>query len=203
MPGIPKDLFGDDSGPPPTGKIPEELLGPAPGKTAGPPERELGWGDIGPSAMAGARRGISDVGQTFGQPGTGETHPAGRPFAMSDITHPGSALSKFAYRMGEGSPTIAGGVGAGAIGTAATGNPLVGLGSGALGAAAGSALQTMGPAFQRELAANPGDPDGAWTRALKSAATSGAFSGAAWAAFPAKFFEGPLKNAAFQIFGVQ
>lgn len=164
--------------------------------------QSLGWGDIGSSLIGGIRHGFGDINQTFG--GTNQTEsPAAAPFGWPDLTNPGGALSKFAYRMGESSPTLAAGVAGGTAGTALTGGPWGGIAGGALGAAAGSALQTLGPAFQHELKASPSDPDGAWSRALRSAMMSGAFSGAAWAAFPMKFFEGPVKNAAFQILGVQ
>jgi hypothetical protein len=183
------------------------LTAPEPTETTPSPSPaggELGWRDVPGALTAGVRQSISDVGETFGQhPSTGVTHhPAAAPFALSDITHPGSAAAKLAHRIGSGSPTIAGGI-TGGVGGEALAGPPGGIAGGALGAAAGSALQTLGPVFQHELAASPDDPDGAWNRALKSAAASGAFSGAAWAIFPAKFFEGPLKNAAFQIFGVQ
>src|SRR5258706_1813016 len=74
---------------------------------------------------------------------------------------------------------------------------------GAGGAAAGAALQTIGPEFARELKKNPQDPDGSWTKAVESSMVSGAASGASWALFPMKVFNGPLKNLAFQAFGVQ
>ena len=64
---------------------------------------------------------------------------------------------------------------------------------GALGAAAGTALQQVGPYFQQELQKGQ-DPDTAWDKALEQAGTAGAFSGAGWALFPTKFFSGPLKN---------
>lgn len=172
------------------------------------PSTGLGWSDIPGALWSGIRHGIGDLGQTaagdnVGNAISGAPSPAAAPYQWSDIIHPGSALSKFAYRMGESSPTLAAGIGAGAAGTAATGNPFVGIGAGALGAGGMAALQEIGPAFHRELLATPNDPDGAWDRALHQAALTGVFSGAAWAAFPLKFFNGPIKNAAFQIFGVQ
>jgi hypothetical protein len=173
------------------------------------PSPELGWGDVPGALMHGLRHGIGDITQS-GQAiighrpeDAGPASPAAGPYEFSDLWHPGSAVAKTAYRLGESSPTLAAGVAGGAAGSALTGGPWGTLGGGALGAAAGSALQTLGPAFSREMKATPHDPDGAWDRALHSAMASGAFSGAAWAAFPVKFFQGPLKQAAFQIFGVQ
>jgi hypothetical protein len=161
---------------------------------------ELGWSDIPSSLAQGIQHGISEVGETFG--GKGMPAPAGAaPYQWSDVTNPGSFLSKTAYRIGEGSPTLAGGFAGAGVGS--LGGPWGGVAGGALGAAAGSALQTLGPAFHAELKATPHDPDGAWDRALRNAMASGAFSGASWAAFPMRFFSGPIKNAAFQIMGVQ
>jgi hypothetical protein len=68
-------------------------------------------------------------------------------------------------------------------------------------------LQSFGNYFGDELRKTPGDPDGAYNRAFERATVSGVFSGAAWAAFPAGAFQGPLKNVMknimFQAFGVQ
>ncbi len=66
-----------------------------------------------------------------------------------------------------------------------------------------SAAQTLGPAYTAELQKTPNDPEGAWSRAWKQAEISGAFSGASWAVFPARFFQGPVKHLVFQIFGAQ
>jgi hypothetical protein len=74
---------------------------------------------------------------------------------------------------------------------------------GSLGAAALSAAQTLGPAYAAELQKTPNDPEGAWNRAWRQAEISGAFSGASWAFFPARFFQGPVKQLVFQIFAAQ
>jgi hypothetical protein len=74
---------------------------------------------------------------------------------------------------------------------------------GSLGAAALSAAQTLGPAYAAELQKTPNDPEGAWNRAWRQAEISGAFAGASWAVFPARFFQGPVKQLVFQIFGAQ
>lgn len=129
--------------------------------------------------------------------------PAAAPFEWGDITSPVSkGLPKLAYGLGESAPTLVGGLAGGAAGamTPVPGGAFIG---GGLGAAAGTALQTISPYFQDELKKAPQDPDGAWTKALERAGASGAFSGAGWAAFPLKVLGGPLKNLAFQAFGVQ
>jgi len=105
-----------------------------------------------------------------------------------------------------GNATKATNIAGGAAGTAVApgvGTTIGGLAGGALGSAAGSAVQTLGPSFAQELQKTPKDPDGAWERALHTAEISGAFSGASWAAFPIRFFQGPVKQLAFQAFGVQ
>jgi hypothetical protein len=136
--------------------------------------------------------------------------PAAASFAWSDLTRPvGQLAPKIAYRFGRSSPTlaagVAGGVIGGAIGTPAgpEGTAAGALIGGSLGAAALSAAQSLGPAYAAELQKAPNDPEGAWRRAWEQAAISGAFSGAAWAPFPARFFEGPVRQLVFQSFGVQ
>jgi hypothetical protein len=66
-----------------------------------------------------------------------------------------------------------------------------------------SATQTLGPAYAVELQKTPNDPEGAWNRAWRQAEISGAFSGASWAVFPARFFKGPVKQLVLRIFGAQ
>jgi hypothetical protein len=140
-----------------------------------------------------------------------ETSPAAAPFEWKDLVEPvGRGLPKVAYRMGSASPTLAAGVVGGAagagLGTLAAGpagSVAGGIGGGVIGSAAGAALQTLGPSFADELKKSPNDPNGAWDRAIKQAEISGAFSGASWAAFPVRFFQGPVKQLAFQAFGVQ
>jgi hypothetical protein len=127
--------------------------------------------------------------------------------AWGDVLEPwGKLAPKVAYRAAESYPGIAGGI-AGGLAGAATPIPGGALIGGAGGAAVGAAFQTLGPEFSKELQKNPSDPEGAWTRAKESAAISGAFSGAGWAAYPVKFFpkllDGPVKQLAFQIAGVQ
>lgn len=160
---------------------------------------EAGW--------QGVKHGITDVGQTLTPGSTAqqqEQSPAAAPFEWSDLTNSplATGLPKLTYRLGQGSPTIAGGVLGGIAGEGLAG-PVGGAIGGAAGAGVGAALQTVGPVFAEELKKTPADPDGAWSRALTNGAVSGVFSAGAWALFPAKFFEGPLKQAAFQAFGVQ
>jgi hypothetical protein len=115
-------------------------------------------------------------------------------------------------RSGRGSqsyPTLAAGVAGGYLGgelgglagpAGAAAGALIG---GSLGAAALSAAQTLGPVYAAELQKSPNDPEGAWNRAWRQAEISGAFSGASWAAFPARFFQSPVKHLVFQMFGAQ
>ncbi len=162
---------------------------------------------------------ISDVGQTVtslssATPEPVESHSAAsQPYEWRDLLEPSRGLAKTAYGIGHSSPTLAGGVTGGIIGGAAgsavtgpaapIGGTVGAIGGGSLGAFAGSAVQTLGPAFAQELKVSPNDPDGAWDRAVKKSMVTGAFSGASWAAFPLKFFNGPVKNLAFQALGVQ
>ncbi len=138
-----------------------------------------------------------------------QNNPAAEPLGWSDLANPSRIAPKVAYQFAQSSPTLAGGVALGVIGgeLGALAGP-VGAATGAvvggsLGAAALSAAQTLGPAYMAELQKTPNDPEGAWSRAWKQAEISGAFSGASWAVFPARFFQGPVKHLVFQIFGVQ
>lgn len=161
--------------------------------------------DIGEAALQGIKRGIGDVGQsvTLNTSRASEASPAAADFEWGDAAEPlAKAGPKIAYRLGQGSPTLAAGVAGGVAGSLVS--PGIGTAIGGVGgAAAGAALQTVGPSFSEELRRTPQDPDEAWDRALKHAAVAGAFSGASWALFGSNFFEGPLKQLAFQAFGVQ
>ena len=130
-----------------------------------------------------------------------ETSPAAQPFALSDITSPGNILPKVGYQLAASSPALVGGIAGGTLGSAA--GPWGTAAGGAMGAAAGAAFQEIGPSFAEELKKSPNDPDGAWQRAMEHAGTSGLFSGLGWSLFPARFFNGPVKNLAFQALGVQ
>jgi len=158
--------------------------------------------------MAGLRRSVSESGQSVqtlqGQTPTAipqEQSPLTEPFALRDLYEPSRGLSKIAYGVGESSPTLAAGIAGGAAGSLI--GPEGTLVGGAGGAALGAAFQTIGPSFAAQLRRTPRDPDGAWTRAVEESIASGAFSGASWAAFPLRAFNGPLKNLAFQAFGIQ
>jgi hypothetical protein len=135
--------------------------------------------------------------------------PAAEPLGWSDLTSPSRIAPKVAYQFAQSYPTLAGGVVGGVVGgrlgalagpEGAAAGALIG---GSLGAAALSAAQTLGPAYAAELQKTPNDPEGAWNRAWRQAEISGAFSGASWAVFPARFFQGPVKQLVFQIFGAQ
>lgn len=125
---------------------------------------------------------------------------AAQPLEFGTMPDNGTA-AKLAYRIGESAPNITTGLLAGAAGTE-LGGPVVGLAAGALGSAGEAAMETLGPAFQAELKKTPNDPDGAYERALKSTANSGAWSAAGWLA-GAPFFKGPIKNILFQTFVAQ
>lgn len=169
---------------------------------------------------AGTKHGIANVGKSYTamsssdpyavEPPPTEQNPAAAPFEWRDLYEPSRGAAKTMYRLGDSSPAlgmgIAGGVAGAGVGTLAGGPPgsvVGGLMGGVAGSAAGAALQTIGPVFAQELQKDPNDPDGAWSRATQQAMISGAFSGASWAAFPLKFFQGPVKNLAFQVLGVQ
>lgn len=162
------------------------------------------------SLTRGLSRGVSDIGQSLEvvrgssqpTPNHAESGPEAGPFEWRDLYEPSRGLSKLSYQVGASGPTLAGGIAGGVAGSFIS----PGLGTaigGAGGAAAGAAFQTIGPAFAEELKRSPSDPDAAWDRAVKLSAVSGLFSGASWGAYPLKFFNGPVKNLAFQVFGVQ
>lgn len=180
----------------------------APTPTSAPPEEETTspWEAI----YHGLRAGLSDVGQTAqvaqGQApqAVPETGPETKPLEWGDVASPYSQLlPKLGYQLGKGSPTIAGGIAGGALGSAAGAGPWGTLAGGMGGAAVGAALQEVGPSFAQELQKSPNDPDGAWTKALEHTGIAAAGSAAGWGLFPARFFNGPVKNLAFQVLGVQ
>lgn len=127
--------------------------------------------------------------------------PAASPFEWRDLWSPSRGAAKTAYQFGKSAPTLATGVAGGLLGS--YGGPAGTVAGGAIGAMLGSAVQSVGPAFANELKKAPDNPDAAWTKAMEHAATEGAFAGAGWAAFPLKFFNGPIKNMLFQAAGVQ
>lgn len=155
------------------------------------PEPPQGFEDLPemPGALAalfsGVSEGVHGVGQSVEalSGSTPEVRPRGpeaQPFEWGDLTSPLSrGLPKAAYMIGESSPTMAGGI-AGAVAGSPAGP--VGMFAGGIGGSAvGGAIQTLGPIYASELQKDPNDPDGAWDRALKSAASSGTFAGAGWA----------------------
>jgi hypothetical protein len=138
-----------------------------------------------------------------------QASPAAKPLGWSDLTSPSGIAPKIAYQLAQSYPTLAAGVAGGYLGgelgglagpAGAAAGALIG---GSLGAAALSAAQTLGPVYAAELQKSPNDPEGAWNRAWRQAEISGAFSGASWAAFPARFFQSPVKHLVFQMFGAQ
>ena len=162
--------------------------------------------------LQGARSATGQLEQTL-HPGAPalplEDSPAAEPLGWSDLASPSRIAPKVAYQFAQSYPMLAGGVVGGLIGgrvgglagpEGAAAGALIG---GSLGTAAMSAAQTLGPSYVAELQKTPNDPEGAWSRAWRQAEISGAFSGASWAVFPARFFQGPVKQLVSQIFGVQ
>jgi hypothetical protein len=169
-----------------------------------------------PGTLQALFQGLGAAGEQLGQtlnpgaPSTGaQNSPAAEPLGWSDLANPSRIAPKVAYQFAQSSPTLVGGIAGGVIGGrlgALAGPAGAGVGAligGSLGSAALSAVQTLGPAYRAELQETPNDPEGAWNRAWKQAEISGAFSGASWAVFPARFFQGPVKHLVFQIFGAQ
>src|SRR5512143_1395750 len=161
--------------------------------------------------IAGLQRSIEESGESAGvlrgqaptAPSSAAPSPAAAPFEWSDVLSPyAKLLPKTAYQLGATAPTLAGGIAGGVAGgmTPAPGGALIG---GAAGAGLGAAFQAIGPVFGEELRKSPNDPDGAWDRSIERAGASGLFSSLGWAAFPLRIAQGPLKNLAFQAFGVQ
>jgi hypothetical protein len=159
---------------------------------------------------AGTRQVTQSVESFWGPPTVAaERSPAAEPLGWSDLASPSGIAPKVAYQFAQSYPTLAGGVAGGVVGgrlgafagpEGAVAGALIG---GGLGAAALSAAQTLGPVYAAELKKNPNDPEDAWNRAWRQAEISGVFSGAAWAVFPARFFQSPVKQLVFQMFGAQ
>ena len=201
--GQPKPLSFDDL-PSEEKRIP---AGATPTQQGAKPQREMPT--VGSALMEGAGAGFREAGEGIkvirGQTPEApkEESPAAAPLEWSDIYSPiEKGAPKLAYGLGKSSPMLVGGIGGGLAG-AATPIPGGALAGGALGAGAGAALQSIAPHFVEELKATPKDPDGAWSRAVQRTATSGGFAALGWGLFPAKLASGPLKNIAFQAFGLQ
>lgn len=138
-----------------------------------------------------------------GAPGEArDTSPAAQPIDFS--SGPGlSVLPKIAYSFGHSAPVIGSGVAGATLGGEVAG-PAGAFVGGTTAAGAASAIQTLGPAFKAELDKTPDDPDGAYQRALKSTANSGAWGALGWAVGGAfNILETPVKNFLFQTFVAQ
>lgn len=176
----------------------------APAKAAPPAPPDM------PNALVALVQGITasgkEVGQTLGV-GNGATEsPAAHPYEWNDLLHPGSLLAKTAYGLGHSAPSLAGGIVGTVAGAAVPGGGETGateLAGGALGATLGTALQSLGPAYRAELKKTPGDPDGAFDRALKVASIESTASGIGWAAFGYGPFKSVVKDTLLQAFGIQ
>jgi hypothetical protein len=220
------DLWGPPVAPPSPPAVPpqnDSLWGPAISTAQAEPAPDPNWGPpvkppeqpespmpgVLEATYQGIGAGLTGLKQT-GQAVSGSTpdanqptSPAADPLAWKDVAEPWGRLApKLGYMLGSAAPSMATGMAGAGLGTAAAG-PAGGLVGGATGMAIGAAAQTLGPVFAEELRKDPHDPNGAWERAMHEAEISGAFSGAAWAAFPLKAFEAPLKNLVFQALGVQ
>jgi hypothetical protein len=159
---------------------------------------------------SGSRQVAQSIQSVSGPPTiAAQDSPAAEPLGWSDLANPSRIAPKVAYQFAQSYPTLAagalGGVAGGKVGRlagpyGAVAGALIG---GSLGAAALSAAQTLGPSYLGELQKTPNDPEGAWNRAWRQAEISGTFSGAAWALFPARFFQSPVKQFVFQMFGAQ
>jgi hypothetical protein len=182
---------------------------PGPGRPASPPMPNAF--DAFFQGLGSGTRQVAQTIQSVSGPPTiaAQDSPAAEPLGWSDLTSPSRIAPKVAYQFAQSYPTLAAGVAGGVIGgrlgalagpEGAAAGALIG---GSLGAAALSAAQTLGPAYAAELQKTPNNPEGAWKRAWTQAEISGAFSGASWAVFPARFFQGPVKQLVFQIFGAQ
>ena len=209
-PGIFPDLLGPARGTEPTSRSGSEL----PPAGSGAPSRPMPGllGALGQGFLSGTDQ-LHQTLQSFSAAppvAAVDQSPAAQLIQLADLTSPWSQIApKVAFRFAQSYPTlaggVAGGVAGGGIGLAGgpVGSTIGAIGGGAAGAGLASALQTLGPAFAAELQKSPNDPEGAWKRALTQAEISGAFSGASWAAFPIRFFQGPVKQLLFQAFGVQ
>ena len=185
-----------------------------------PPDDEAAAGATKPAAdedpgiirtlATGVQRGFQEEAQTMAvargerpEPLPEEKIAGAQPWEWSDVVHPYRAAEKLAYQTGSSWPTVAGGVLGGGLGTLAGGPGWGTLAGSGVGAMVVNMTQTLGPIFAKELQESPNDPDAAFSRTMNQTAISGVASGVGWMAFSAKPFQGAVKNALFQIFGVQ
>lgn len=194
----PSNFFDQFDGPAAAAKAPEET-----------PQSTKTMPGILEAGAQGFGHAISGYKKTAGlaagvEPQTEEPSPAAAPLEWKDALSPiGKLAPKLAYGLAEGSPVMAGGLTGAGLGSLVS--PVAGTIVGGMGGAAlAEGAKTLGPVYAEELKKSPTDKEGAWTRAMQSAATSGAFSGASWGLFPvgSKALE-PLKHLLFQTVGVQ
>lgn len=130
-------------------------------------------------------------------------------FHWGDVLDPSLLLRKAAYQTGASAPSLAAGLGGGAVASAAAGGPetpvgvTAGIAGGALAAGIVQGAQTLGPYYAAELKKSPLDPDAAFDRAAQMALNEGALTGVSWAAFVLGPFKGPMKNLMLQAFAIQ
>jgi len=174
-----------------------------------PPEEPGFLSNMGQAAKSGFMQDIRNLaglpatlqGKAQQQPDEAP-QPYQQPLTLSDIAHPSQALPKITYQLASSGSTLGAGIAGGIAGEAIApeGGGLVG---GAVAAGAATALGQLTPIFAREMQKPNADPNKAWDATLAQAGQAGLFSAAGWAAFGAKFFEGPVKSLLFQAFGVQ
>jgi len=170
------------------------------------------------SGVGAAIRGPAQTAQAVAG---GAPQPAGppktiaeQPVELGDLLHPYRLGEKLIYGIASQFPAIAAGMAAGLTAEAAAapldfsvvGIPaaqIIAAGSAATGYAAVSAAQKIGPIFAEELAKNPQDREGAWSRTLATAGQGAVFDAMSWTLFGVKPFEGAVKNLVLQAFAVQ
>ena len=128
---------------------------------------------------------------------------------FGDVLHPVTLAKKTAYMLGKGAPSIAVGVvgalagaGAGSL-VGPEGTVVGGVAGEVLGSGAASAAQELGPYYAAAVKEHPGDPEAAFSLALKQAATEGGITGASFGLFRFAPFKKQVADLLAQAFVVQ
>lgn len=139
-----------------------------------------------------------------GKPGADEEPKikAAEPVAWSDLLAPKTLAEKLTYQLASSAPTLAGGIAGGAAG-ALVGDGAGGLVGAPIGAALAGVASSLGPNLANALKETNGDSEAAWSLAKERTAIEGGATGIGWWLFGKAPFEGVVKNALFQAFGVQ
>lgn len=168
---------------------------------------KAGLGDVMRSATQNAALARGEV-PDQGAPDTGADATLNAPFdvgTMPDAATAKKVVYKAVRGLTGGAPEIAAGVAGGAAGAAVAPEaaPIaVPIGAG-LAAGAVSAARTVAPYYAQAAAQSPDDLNGAFDRAVKQAATEGAITGTAFAAFGVAPFASSVKNLILQASVVQ